>query len=117
MLLLLLLTSFLHSPLPVISLPSNSVAVAYTDDGEPYGGRGGAVFNGGDSSTILFNRLALFKNNVGALVSKTITSIQVTGRFFSLGGAVTGCCAQVCRTSHGGSFLPANTGWMKTWGG
>lgn len=65
---MLLLTSFLHSPFPVISRPSNSVAVAYTDDGEPYGGRGGAVFNGGDSSTILFNRLALFKNNVGALV-------------------------------------------------
>lgn len=42
---------------------------AYTDDGQPYGGRGGAVYNGGDSSTILFNRLAIFKDNVGALVS------------------------------------------------
>ncbi|CAM9912938.1 unnamed protein product [Scytosiphon promiscuus] len=46
---------------------NNSVGEAYTDDGEPYGGRGGAVWNSGESSTILFNRLAIFKENVGAL--------------------------------------------------
>jgi len=46
------------------------VEASYTDDGQPDSGRGGAVFNGGDNSTILFNGLAVFKGNVGALVSE-----------------------------------------------
>lgn len=51
-----------------LSSPSNSVGVAYTDGGEPFGGRGGAVWNKGESSTIIFNGLAIFKDNVCALV-------------------------------------------------
>ncbi len=55
-----------------LSLPayesSNSVGMVYDSDGNPRGGRGGAVYNGAPSSTILFNRLAVFQDNAGALV-------------------------------------------------
>ncbi|CAM9959551.1 unnamed protein product [Pylaiella littoralis] len=46
---------------------NNSVGATATDDGEPYGGRGGAVWNAGETSTILFNGVATFEDNVGAL--------------------------------------------------
>lgn len=48
---------------------SNSVAETYTDDGDPYGGKGGALHNTGSGATVLFKRLAIFKDNVGSLVS------------------------------------------------
>lgn len=50
-------------------LSSNSVGETYTDDGDPYGGRGGALYNEGPDSTVLFKRLAIFQDNVGSLVS------------------------------------------------
>lgn len=48
---------------------SNSVEFGYTDDGDRYGARGGAVYNGGESSTILFNSVATFEDNVCYFVS------------------------------------------------
>ncbi len=73
-----LTTWLLHCCRCPLVYSSNSVGVAYTDDGQPYGGRGGAVYNGGESSTILFNRLAVFHDNVGALVrSRSGGSIAV----------------------------------------
>lgn len=64
------------------------MGVAYTDDGQPYGGRGGAVYNGGESSTILFSRLAIFKDNVGALVSCTLSPLISRGRERIKGGCM-----------------------------
>lgn len=69
-----------------LSCPSNSVGVAYTDDGQPYGGRGGAVWNYGESSTILFNKLAIFKDNVGALVREEEKEVQRSRRGYGFVG-------------------------------
>lgn len=45
------------------------MGVAYTDDGQPFGGRGGALFNGG--GTTVLKGQAFFKKNVGGLVRRT----------------------------------------------
>lgn len=51
-----------------LSASSNSVGVAYTDDGQPYGGRGGAVYNSGADGSVVFMGLAIFKDNIGEMV-------------------------------------------------
>lgn len=48
---------------------SNSVELSYSDDGEMYNGHGAGLYNLGDSSTVLFKGLAIFKDNVGSFVS------------------------------------------------
>lgn len=50
------------------SASSNSVGVAYTDDGQPYNGRGGALYNSGPDATVVFMGQAFFKRNVGEMV-------------------------------------------------
>ncbi|CAN0553966.1 unnamed protein product, partial [Ectocarpus sp. 12 AP-2014] len=44
---------------------NNSVGLPNYYEGAPYGGLGGAVYNGGDDSTVLFGGLAIFSDNVG----------------------------------------------------
>lgn len=57
-------------PKPEHTVTSNSVAVAYSDDGQPYNGRGGALNNYGSDGTVVFKGLAVFKNNVGEMVRR-----------------------------------------------
>lgn len=59
--------------LSAVSANSNSVAVAYTDDGDPYNGRGGALYNYGSDGTVVFKGLAIFKDNVGEMVRRHIS--------------------------------------------
>lgn len=49
-------------------MSSNSVAVAYSNDGQPYNGRGGALNNYGSDGTVVFKGVAVFKANVGEMV-------------------------------------------------
>lgn len=53
---------------PACLASSNSVGSVNTDDGQPIGGRGAALYNYGPDGTVVFKGLANFKNNVGALV-------------------------------------------------
>lgn len=52
-----------------LAILSNSVENGYNDDSQPTDGFGGGLYNGGDSATVLFKRLAIFKDNVGGFVS------------------------------------------------
>lgn len=62
-------TSSSRPTIPVALLHSNSVELSFSDDGETYNGHGPGIYNLGGSSTILFKRLAIFKDNVGGFVS------------------------------------------------
>lgn len=53
------------------------MGVAYTDDGQPYGGRGGALYNGGADGTVTFMGVSIFKDNIGEMV-RTCTKVLHT---------------------------------------
>lgn len=50
------------------SASSNSVERSNTDDGDPQGGRGAALYNYGSDGTVLLKGLATFKDNFGEMV-------------------------------------------------
>lgn len=62
------------------SASSNSVGVAYTDDGQPYGGRGGAVYNSGADGSVAFIGMAIFKDNIGEMVRAHTARAEVLDR-------------------------------------